>query len=95
MSWNPDRLPDLRGRVYAVTGATGGIGYFAAEQLAAAGAEVVLVSRSAAKLEYYAPERAMRGRPVSITPDPRTAASPAAADIWRELHTLAGVPVSV
>lgn len=66
MSWNPDRLPDLRGRVYAVTGATGGIGYFAAEQLAAAGAEVVLVSRSAAKLEVAA--AAIRGQaPNAVT----------------------------
>lgn len=50
MTWNPHRLPDLAGRVYAITGATAGIGYFAAEQLAAAGAEVVLASRSAEKL---------------------------------------------
>ena len=48
--WDPGRLPDLTGRVYAITGATGGIGYFAAEQLASAGAEVVLASRSPAKL---------------------------------------------
>lgn len=54
MPWNPERLPDLGGRTYAVTGATGGIGYFAAEQLAAAGADVVLVSRSAGKLETAA-----------------------------------------
>ncbi|SDD68080.1 SDR family NAD(P)-dependent oxidoreductase [Auraticoccus monumenti] len=51
MTWDPEQLPDLRGRVYAVTGATGGIGYFAAEQLASAGAEVVLASRSPAKLQ--------------------------------------------
>jgi NAD(P)-dependent dehydrogenase (short-subunit alcohol dehydrogenase family) len=51
MNWDPYRLPDLHGRVYAITGATGGIGYFAAEQLASAGADVVLASRSQAKLE--------------------------------------------
>lgn len=51
MTWNPHRLPDLAGRMYAITGATGGIGYFAAEQLAAAGAEVVLAARSAEKLD--------------------------------------------
>src|SRR5699024_11063141 len=50
MIWDTHRLPALDGRVYAVTGATGGIGYFAAEQLASAGAEVVLASRSAEKL---------------------------------------------
>lgn len=60
MIWDPARLPDLTGRVYAVTGATGGIGYFAAEQLASAGAEVVLASRSPEKLEVAA--RAIRGQ---------------------------------
>ncbi|WP_336632660.1 MULTISPECIES: SDR family NAD(P)-dependent oxidoreductase [unclassified Microbacterium] len=42
--------PDLSGRTYAITGGTGGIGYFAAEHLAAAGAHVVLLSRTDAKL---------------------------------------------
>ncbi|WP_166982892.1 SDR family NAD(P)-dependent oxidoreductase [Paramicrobacterium fandaimingii] len=50
MIWNPERIPDQTGRTIAVTGATAGIGYFAAEQLARAGASVVLASRSAAKL---------------------------------------------
>lgn len=66
MTWNPARLPDLTGRVYAVTGATGGIGYFAAEQLASAGAEVVLASRSPEKIEVAA--RAIRGQvPRAVT----------------------------
>ena len=60
MTWDPHHLPDLSGRTYAVTGATGGIGYFAAEQLAAAGARVVLASRSAAKLD--AARAAIRGQ---------------------------------
>lgn len=50
MTWNPTRLPDQTGRTLVVTGATAGIGYFAAEQLAAAGADVVLASRSESKL---------------------------------------------
>jgi len=60
MTWDPTRLPDLTGHVYAVTGATGGIGYFAAEQLASAGAEVVLVSRSPQKIDVAA--AAIRGQ---------------------------------
>jgi NAD(P)-dependent dehydrogenase (short-subunit alcohol dehydrogenase family) len=50
MTWNPEHLPSQSGRTIVVTGATAGIGYFAAEQLAAAGADVVLASRSAVKL---------------------------------------------
>jgi len=51
MTWTPTDLPAQPGRTFVVTGATAGIGYFAAEQLAATGAHVVLASRSAAKLQ--------------------------------------------
>jgi NAD(P)-dependent dehydrogenase (short-subunit alcohol dehydrogenase family) len=44
--WNPEVLPALAGRTYAVTGGTAGIGYFIAEQLAAAGAHVVVLGRN-------------------------------------------------
>jgi NAD(P)-dependent dehydrogenase (short-subunit alcohol dehydrogenase family) len=60
MSWNPHNLPDQTGRTHVVTGSTAGIGYFAAEQLAAAGAHVVLASRSIAKLDRA--HEAIRGR---------------------------------
>ncbi|MEV8564929.1 SDR family NAD(P)-dependent oxidoreductase [Streptomyces sp. NPDC051322] len=49
--WDVHRLPSARGRTFLVTGGNAGIGYFAAEQLAAAGAIVVLGSRDAAKAE--------------------------------------------
>jgi len=51
MTWTPTNLPAHPGRTFVVTGATAGIGYFAAEQLAGTGAHVVLASRSAPKLK--------------------------------------------
>jgi len=60
MTWNPEALPDQTGRTLVVTGATAGIGYFAAEQLAAAGADVVLASRSESKLRIA--QDAIRGQ---------------------------------
>jgi len=53
-SWNVDRLPRQEGKVFVVTGATGGIGYFIAEQLAAAGAHVILAARSEGKADLAA-----------------------------------------
>ena len=50
MDWDPNRLPEQHGRTVVVTGATSGIGYFAAEGLAGAGAHVVLAGRSAERL---------------------------------------------
>ncbi|HWM33784.1 MAG TPA: SDR family NAD(P)-dependent oxidoreductase, partial [Pseudolysinimonas sp.] len=47
--WDPQNLPDQTGRTIVVTGGNAGIGYFTAEQLARAGARVVLASRSEAK----------------------------------------------
>ncbi|MFF0149081.1 NADP-dependent 3-hydroxy acid dehydrogenase YdfG [Amycolatopsis sulphurea] len=50
MAWNPEALPDLPGRTFAVTGGTAGIGYFIAEQLAGTGAHVVLLGRAPERL---------------------------------------------
>jgi len=49
VSWDPRHLPSAAGRTFVVTGGNAGIGYFTAEQLASAGARVILASRSAEK----------------------------------------------
>jgi NAD(P)-dependent dehydrogenase (short-subunit alcohol dehydrogenase family) len=45
-SWDPTRLPSQHGKTFVVTGGNGGIGYFVSEQLATAGAHIVMASRS-------------------------------------------------
>ncbi|MFL6158711.1 MAG: oxidoreductase [Marmoricola sp.] len=52
--WTLASMPDLSGRRALVTGVTAGIGTQTALELARAGAEVVLVARSATKLESTA-----------------------------------------
>lgn len=45
MTWDPRDLPSQVGKTVVVTGAGRGIGYFVAEQLAEAGAHVILTTR--------------------------------------------------
>ncbi len=45
----PTALADLTGRCYVITGGTGGLGYWASEQLAQAGATIVIAARTPAK----------------------------------------------
>ncbi|MFE9535496.1 SDR family NAD(P)-dependent oxidoreductase [Streptomyces sp. NPDC006691] len=52
--WDVHRLPHAGGRSVLVTGGNAGIGYFVAEQLAGAGAAVILGSRDPAKAEAAA-----------------------------------------
>lgn len=49
-AWNSERLPDLSGRVYLITGANAGLGYFSSEALARAGAHVIMSGRSPNRL---------------------------------------------
>ena len=49
--WNPHSLPSLSGKTYTVTGGSSGIGYFVVEQLAQAGAAVVILARSKSKAD--------------------------------------------
>ncbi|MGI6877426.1 SDR family NAD(P)-dependent oxidoreductase [Microbacterium sp. gxy059] len=44
-AWDPTALPSQEGRCYLVTGANAGLGYFASEKLARAGAHVILSGR--------------------------------------------------
>ena len=60
MSWNPRALPDQAGRTFVVTGANAGLGFFTSEQLASAGAHVVLACRNPVKAA--AAVAAIRGR---------------------------------
>lgn len=48
--WDPERLPDLGGRRYLVTGATAGLGFFSCLQLAGAGARVIMTGRNPHRL---------------------------------------------
>ncbi|WP_336630510.1 MULTISPECIES: SDR family NAD(P)-dependent oxidoreductase [unclassified Microbacterium] len=48
--WDPDRLPDLDGRRYLVTGSTAGLGFFSSMQLAGAGGHVIMTGRNPNRL---------------------------------------------
>ncbi|WP_053385344.1 SDR family NAD(P)-dependent oxidoreductase [Leucobacter celer] len=47
--WDPNHLPDASGKTFVVTGGNAGIGYFISEQLASAGATVIIASRNEMK----------------------------------------------
>jgi NAD(P)-dependent dehydrogenase (short-subunit alcohol dehydrogenase family) len=49
--WKPDRLPDLTGKTYVITGGNSGLGLDAARLLGKAGANLVLACRSLDKAE--------------------------------------------
>jgi NAD(P)-dependent dehydrogenase (short-subunit alcohol dehydrogenase family) len=49
VTWDPRRLPSQAGKTFVVTGGNAGIGYFICEQLAEAGATVVIAARNEAK----------------------------------------------
>ncbi|WP_431278531.1 SDR family NAD(P)-dependent oxidoreductase [Leifsonia poae] len=51
MTWDPEALPHAVGKTIAVTGANAGIGYFASEQFARAGAHVILACRDPERAE--------------------------------------------
>ncbi len=52
--WDPTALPSQSGKTVVVTGGNAGIGYFVCEQLAGAGARIVMASRSKQKADVAA-----------------------------------------
>ena len=66
--WTPIDGYDLRGRTYVVTGATSGLGLAASEVLARAGAEVLVVGRSAEKTERVVDELRDRTGSTDVQP---------------------------
>lgn len=51
MTWDPHHLPSQAGKTFVVTGATAGLGYFIAEQLAGSGADIVIAARNQKKID--------------------------------------------
>jgi NAD(P)-dependent dehydrogenase (short-subunit alcohol dehydrogenase family) len=51
MAWNTTDIPDLTGKIAAVTGANGGLGLESAKTLAVAGAHVVMAARNQEKAQ--------------------------------------------
>ncbi|MFJ4188763.1 SDR family NAD(P)-dependent oxidoreductase [Kitasatospora sp. NPDC089509] len=88
--WDVHRLPRADGRVVLVTGGNAGIGYFVAEQLAGAGAVVVLGSRDRAKagaamasIGARVPGARVRHLPLDLADPASVAAAPHALTLER------------
>lgn len=45
-NWTPDRLPDLTGKRYLITGGNAGLGFEAAKMLASKNADIIIASRN-------------------------------------------------
>jgi NAD(P)-dependent dehydrogenase (short-subunit alcohol dehydrogenase family) len=90
VTWDPEALPHAVGKTIAVTGANAGIGYFAGEQLARAGAHVILACRDPERAEaaVSAIRRRVPGASVEAMPldvaDRSSVAAAAAALTERE-----------
>jgi len=68
-NWTAELLPDLKGKMYVITGGNSGIGFEAAKHLGKAGADIVLACRSVEKAQDAAKElRALIVGEVDVVP---------------------------
>ncbi|QNO37590.1 SDR family NAD(P)-dependent oxidoreductase [Protaetiibacter sp. SSC-01] len=93
--WDPRALPRLDGRTVVVTGGNAGIGYFVSEQLASAGARVVIAARSAEKarlaidsIRSRFPEAELAHVPLDLTSLASVRAASERIAEFRPLHAL-------
>jgi NAD(P)-dependent dehydrogenase (short-subunit alcohol dehydrogenase family) len=93
--WDPRTLPSLAGRTVVVTGGNAGIGYFVSEQLASAGARVVIAARSLEKAELAmasirsrVPDAELAHVPLDLTSLASVRAAAEAIAAFRPLHGL-------
>ncbi|MEM1397791.1 MAG: oxidoreductase [Pseudomonadota bacterium] len=66
-NWTPDKLHDLEGRLYVITGGNSGIGFEAAKMLARRNADIVIAGRSVEKISKAADSLATVGSGVKST----------------------------
>lgn len=71
-AWDPRDLPDLGGRAYLITGSNRGLGFFSAEQLARAGAHVIMTGRNPNRLAAARAAIERRLKDAGITADLET-----------------------
>jgi NAD(P)-dependent dehydrogenase (short-subunit alcohol dehydrogenase family) len=90
MGWTEADIPDLTGRTAVVTGANGGLGFWTAQGLAAAGAHVVMASRNQDKAKEAhdtivgnVPDASLENVPLDLA---SLASTREAADAINEAH---------
>jgi NAD(P)-dependent dehydrogenase (short-subunit alcohol dehydrogenase family) len=93
--WDPRALPSLAGRTVVVTGGNAGIGYFISEQLASAGARIVIAARSREKAELAmgsirsrVPDAELAHVPLDLTSLASVRGAAEAIAAFRPLHAI-------